>query len=218
MLWTLVLVQYTAAMKERPLSAMVYRDAMFPDTSTESAFLGLEYLQQFVPDVAIKYETRTVRPAMWNPNFLNVDSLSWSRLPADLNIVVTERHLVQDCQVKSDGSLKRRAKNHEEILGYAFGLDNLSSNKVAIVDTTRIQKPEFVVAHEIGHLIGAKNDEDALHCLDEACLMFKTFSGEDAEKPFCEDCSDDLISKAALFKERKLGRLAIAKRKLTKTR
>jgi hypothetical protein len=82
-------------MSERYLSAKVYRDEYCPEVSVDRATAGIEIVRTIAPWIKIEKESRSVRVADSEREFIVGDKVAWPKLEADLNVVLTNRHFGQ---------------------------------------------------------------------------------------------------------------------------
>ena len=201
-------------MGERFLSAAIYHDDTSPDISIEPALLGIEIVNTITPWIRIEQDMRSQRVGRHNLDYISGDTVRWPRFNADLNIVLTTRRLVSDEDVQSDGRLNyKKLAYKDHLVGLAFSADRVNSKRVALVDISSIKRPEHIVAHELGHLLGIKGPiDDNLHCDSKRCLMSPMqFPYGKADRTFCECCREQLHDNSLKLRKAKSGIIAVAK-------
>lgn len=179
-------------MREK-LTVAIYEDIYSENIEIEQAFEGVKLIQQITNAVKTEKQIRTVSPFAKNPNYINVDRVAWPDMSGDLNVVLTNRLIIENTDILDNGKVRKKAlKNGNITVGYSLSNDRLGSLKVALINTLQMKRTDLVVAHEIGHLVGvAFEDENKLHCDTKSCIMATHIRDTMHIIDFCENCSND---------------------------
>lgn len=204
-------------MSDRYLSTEIFYDDVVPNLSAEPALAGIDIVKSIAPWLRIERGMNPVRVGRSDDTYISTDAAYWPRFSADLNIVLTNRRLVCDEDLHSDGRLNyKKLASKDHLIGAAFSRDRVYSNRVALVDSSSIRRPEHIVAHEIGHLLGIMGSvDDNLHCESRRCLMSPMqYAHGRADRAFCECCKQQLHDNSLKLRKAKAGRFAVFNSKI----
>lgn len=157
-------------MSKETLSVEVFRDSDTPRTSLFDAEMSLARISRLVGGFSIIDMTRLIGVTTNSFGRADVDRVTWSNMQADLNIVITDKPMVDE--------------DHEIILGTTYGNGTQTYPRVAVVDNLQADVKD-TLSHEIGHMI------ELGHCGAKSCLMYQT-SVERLEQVFCHSCKRKL--------------------------
>jgi hypothetical protein len=197
--------------QSNPLTAQIYVDSDTPNMSLSAAEHGIGIVAESVPWIDIMADIGQI--VLSEHNFIVADDIRWPKLDADINIVLTKKHILGNEQIRHDGhpNLRMLKNNALHYIGWNYNAERASGNRVALVNTTAIQRPEYIVAHEFGHLLGVEPEPYRPHCIEMYCVM-NAFLPEWGRKDreFCEGEKILLNRNAEKLTMYKMGELAIA--------
>jgi hypothetical protein len=183
---------------QNTLSVGVYRDAVSPEIDTGIVSDGLALVGALASFKVLEEES-IILPAEWGYDHLNVDSIGWPKLDGDINIVLTNRHLIKSEHIRADGTVRGGQKvNGGELIGFSYLQGQKKITRVAVVDAAHITRPDVVVAHETGHLLDISipvNKQD--HCPDKKCIMTSVIDEARCKWGFCSNCETEFTNKSA---------------------
>lgn len=197
-------------MKTQPIEARIYLDTETPTVSPEIALHGLEIVRDIAPWIRVHKEIGSI--SLGKQEYVNTDRQYWPRFDADITVVLSERRLVDDKDLKQDGSLNlRKLSRGVQHIGWAYHAHRAGSNRVALIQANSITRAENIVAHEVGHLLGVEQQHATGHCLCMNCVMnaFLPEHGR-ATRTFCDKDAELLYTNADRLRMYKSGRLALA--------
>lgn len=202
-------------MTRRFLTAEIYRDAYSPELSIEPAIYGIDIVKSIAPWIKVNrqekiaFDNNATGP-------IDVDEAFWPDSDADIAIVLTRRDLHN--VVSNDHMLGQTARL--DFIGVTMTWLKPRYRQIVAVNTGGIKRPEHIVAHEIGHVLGveSKNGPVETHCPDKKCLMYPLhFPFGRADRKFCDCCSEQLHDNSLTLRKAKPGRFAMRNSKISQS-
>lgn len=199
-------------MSERLLSAQVYVDSIEPAISTECFYDGLGIVRSLAPWIRFEKTERSITISKPERDYVVADRESWNSVSSDINVVLTNRHIAWSKDVEPNGGYSiGKLDSSQQMIGLAQYMQRANGKRVAIIKTNAISRPEFLVAHEVGHLFGVQLHAENMHCESKKCLMFPGFFAKSkVEKAFCDCCSNQLLQNSAKLRHVKSGKLSMS--------
>lgn len=156
------------------LTVEVLRDVDFPDLPTDEAEAAIDFINERVGCVgalAISGLAKKIRIAKPGQDTIDAGKVRWPVMPADLNIILTERTLVSEQVGRHQNTINDAADL--AIGGITVQKDpplaviKVKSDNLSVVST---------IEHEIAHMLGLKVRGDkadgAGHCIDLNCMQY----------------------------------------------
>lgn len=198
------------------LEAQIYVDSDTPNISVQPADHGIEIVREIAPWIRVNRGIGEIVLHTSNETTgINGDELRWPKLEGDLNIVLTKKPIIGDDQLGNDGQLNlRKLTQGLYYIGWNYNARRANGNRVALISVNAIQKPEHIVAHEIGHLFGVEPPAHLKpangHCIEMNCVM-NAFLPEWGRKgrTFCDTEAEVLFNNADRLRMYKTGKLAL---------
>lgn len=192
---------------DRYLAAEVYRDACSPELSVDPALHGIDIVKSIAPWITIRDQNKIACDDVLDGP-IDVDETFWPETDADIAIVLTRRELLN----ASSRGYVRSQTSPSDYIGVTLTWFKPRYRQVVVVNTRSIRRPEHVVAHEIGHVLGVEgtSQQGDAHCSDKKCLMYPVLPpfGR-ADRTFCECCSQQVHDNSLTLRKAKSGRFAV---------
>lgn len=199
-------------MVDQHLTAEIYRDALTPEMSIEPALHGIDIIHSVTPWVRILSQDKFAFEGMPSAP-INVENTPWPDSEADIIVVLTRRPLLN---VIDSAAMTNRLSDERHI-GATLTWIEPRLEQVVITDVSSICRPEHIVAHELGHVMGVRttSKQDELHCESRRCLMFsRQYVHGRADRTFCECCSQQIYDNSLLLRRSKVAKNGLFATKL----
>lgn len=154
----------------RPLSVEVFRNGTVPRDALFDAEVSLQRINRMFGGISIVGLTRTLGVYTNAEGRVDPYRTLWSDLAADINIVLSDKRIIESRQ-------EERIINP---IGIALNDRVTRGLRVAVVDSEYGDVAD-TVAHEFGHLV------DMGHCYLEKCTMH-AFQSEKNDQVLCIAC------------------------------
>lgn len=168
------------------LSVEIFHDLHTPGIAVDPVLTSLDGIAKLAnAEFDILQTTRRIRIAAESSEAIQTHKINWQTLPADINIVLSERPIASDPSTKIFGET-----------AIQFGPD--LGTRVCVISTHENNHLVTVATHEICHTLNLKHSgatyDGTGHCTEEHCLMHATINEQVSTRE----------KKPASFKERVL--------------
>jgi len=148
----------------------IFQDLHSNAQPVELAHEALGYIATIIGPLDIVDDQRRIRLVNnAEQTYVDFNNVRWPRFAADVNIVLSQRAILQDG--RGIPLHERDAQAHRG----PSGISQFGGN-VALIDTDKTTAVRSAAAHEFGHLYGLKKDGvnadgNSLHCAVRSCVM-----------------------------------------------